>query len=145
MSGKGERDRAMRLSADRSIVPPLGWKRQRGGVSGISGKRRQLMPLEQQGGAVRRYFAEPGQRFGRLTVIREVRKHYPSARPVWAADCACDCGNAVTVRLIDLYREGSRRTQSCGCYRDDMSRARRRAGLNGRRRKRDQFVLAAGR
>lgn len=54
-----------------------------------------------------------GQRFGRLTVISKAdRKGY--------VICKCDCGNTHTVFAGNLTRSRSP-TQSCGCYRRDVS------------------------
>lgn len=47
------------------------------------------------------------QRFGRLTVVREVAKRGDHRM----IECRCDCGNTATVRRSDLLR----RTRSCGC------------------------------
>ena len=54
-----------------------------------------------------------GQRFGKLTVIKQGEPHiYPSGsqRRTWI--CKCDCGNEVTVKT-NLLRNGH--TTSCGC------------------------------
>ena len=49
-----------------------------------------------------------GQRFGRLTVLKQVESHKHGYR--WL--CQCDCGNLTTVRGINLR---SSNTRSCGC------------------------------
>lgn len=62
----------------------------------------------------------PGERFGRLTVIKEAPRLAPTpsqrASHHLAGDrtveCRCDCGTVATVRLAKL-RHG--RTRSCGC------------------------------
>lgn len=51
-----------------------------------------------------------GQRFGRLTVLREEPQRDKYGRVMWI--CRCDCGNIVSVAGTDL-RRGS--TKSCGC------------------------------
>lgn len=60
-----------------------------------------------------------GQRFGRLTVIKEsgVRTIYGKKCRFWL--CMCDCGNETTVSTHDI-RRGS--TQSCGCLHNEKSR-----------------------
>ena len=51
---------------------------------------------------------KPGDRFGKLTVIREVA-HIGDRR---AFKLWCDCGNTCVVKLINLSRG---KTRSCGC------------------------------
>jgi len=60
-----------------------------------------------------------GKRFGRLTVIEQAgrSKH---RYVLWK--CVCDCGNEVVKSGHELM-EG--KTVSCGCYKNDMIRARR--------------------
>lgn len=55
-----------------------------------------------------------GQRFGRLTVIRESKERL-NGGVTWL--CRCDCGNEVIVRSNSLRRG---RTLSCGCYNHDV-------------------------
>ena len=56
-----------------------------------------------------------GQRFGKLTVIgREENSKHGNAR--WL--CLCDCGNKKIIAAGNL-RSGH--TQSCGCYRKELS------------------------
>lgn len=50
-----------------------------------------------------------GQKFGRLTVIRE--HHKESEKYYWL--CKCDCGNEVIVNASNLTSGNSK---SCGCY-----------------------------
>jgi hypothetical protein len=58
-----------------------------------------------------------GQRFGRLSVLREVRARDAGGHLRRMAECACDCGVEVAVRLTDLYRG----TQaSCGCLKREV-------------------------
>lgn len=56
----------------------------------------------------------PGQRYGRLTVIREGDRKFFSSRPKGARTfwCRCDCGNETNVLLSSLTGGG---TASCGC------------------------------
>lgn len=64
----------------------------------------------------------PGQKFGRLTVIREAAPliHYTTKRRVAIRmfECRCDCGTVKTVRMFSL-RNGA--TVSCGCYHNELS------------------------
>ena len=66
---------------------------------------------------------KPGDKYGRLTVIKEVEKHIqPSGQKVRRVMCACECGNKeVIVNLNDLIRGI---TKSCGCYKNEKSRER---------------------
>lgn len=57
-----------------------------------------------------------GQRFGRLTVIREDASRR-NGSVMWL--CRCDCGNEVLVRSNHLKRGG---VMSCGCYNHDIIR-----------------------
>lgn len=54
-----------------------------------------------------------GQRFGRLTVVRELEERQKKA-VMW--ECICDCGNT-TVASRDALRSGDKR--SCGCLRKE--------------------------
>lgn len=59
---------------------------------------------------------EVGNRYGRLTVIRAIRK-----KQLWCWQCRCSCGNLVVVSGAAL-RNGA--TRSCGCLRVDLARKR---------------------
>lgn len=59
------------------------------------------------------------QRCGRLLVIKENPERSTDKRIQW--DCICDCGKTVTVRSNHLI---SGNTQSCGCYKNDMTSKR---------------------
>jgi hypothetical protein len=74
----------------------------------------------------RKLFVRCGDRFGRLTAVREFttpitapsllaagRKSGP-----WAAFCRCDCGGEATVLLTNLF---AGRQISCGCYHVERS------------------------
>lgn len=62
-------------------------------------------------GKNRTFSVQPGQRFGRLTVIEE-RLRRPSEGPArWEALCDCECGEQVAVLLQGLKKG----TESCGC------------------------------
>lgn len=57
-----------------------------------------------------------GQRFGRLTVIRQ-DGNSKNGSAQWL--CICDCGNVKTIRGCNL-RFGQ--TQSCGCYQKEQAK-----------------------
>ncbi|HEY6314658.1 MAG TPA: DUF2116 family Zn-ribbon domain-containing protein [Streptosporangiaceae bacterium] len=61
-----------------------------------------------------RHVVRRGQRYGRLSVIREVPKAGTDGRRYRAALCRCDCGKHVTPRISSLT---SGDAQSCGCSR----------------------------
>jgi hypothetical protein len=66
----------------------------------------------------------PGDRYGRLVVLRETEKtaasfSLPTGRRVVV--CQCDCGVQVPVVLRDLRRDA---TASCGCLARELSAAR---------------------
>ena len=66
---------------------------------------------------------EPGQRFGRLTVIEEARlprSDCTTGLGHRAALCRCDDGNLVTVRVTNLCGTGTR-ARSCGCLQREQS------------------------
>ena len=61
-----------------------------------------------------------GQRFGRLTVIRQVKRReylYSGTNAHWL--CRCDCGNDCVVASNSLVTGN---TKSCGCLRVETSR-----------------------
>lgn len=64
-----------------------------------------------------------GQRFGRLTVLREGSgQRQSNGKPVRTWICKCDCGNEVEVRQPNLTRK-EYNTVSCGCYaREDRAK-----------------------
>ena len=55
----------------------------------------------------------PGQRFGRLTVIREAERQHGHRYIL----CRCDCGNEKSINLNSLVKGMS---NSCGCYRREF-------------------------
>lgn len=65
----------------------------------------------------------PGQRFGRWTVLDPERHLGPDGwrARVRAAECRCECGAVVLVRLATLT-DG--RSQSCGCLHRELTKAR---------------------
>ena len=75
----------------------------------------------------RKRVAAPGDRFGRLTVLHEMRlpptpawqEFRPGGLGQMGALCRCDCGTEVIVRLSHLFA-GS--TRSCGCLWREQAR-----------------------
>lgn len=67
-----------------------------------------------------------GQRFGRLTAIERTERppYYADKNAYWL--CRCECGTEVKVPVQSLLRG---KTKSCGCYRRDQMRTRRKGGL----------------
>lgn len=68
---------------------------------------------------------KPGERFGRLEVVREVAPISSNSRSTQkgtanhrAILCRCDCGAEVTVKLHNLIYGA---TRSCGCLRREVS------------------------
>ena len=55
-----------------------------------------------------------GDKFGRLTIIRELKRRSKDGRKIYA--CKCDCGKIVEVRSKELLNGD---TISCNCYRKD--------------------------
>ena len=60
---------------------------------------------------------KPGMRYGRWTLLEEVKTGKPSTH--WL--CRCDCGIEKVVCQNDLRNN---RSQSCGCLRNEMTRKR---------------------
>ncbi len=61
----------------------------------------------------------PGQKFGRLTVLRKVQKEKTSINDRYLYwECECDCGNKVVVASNNL---NSGHTQSCGCLKRERT------------------------
>ena len=61
-----------------------------------------------------RHVVNPGDKYGRLTVVAEVRRQAADGKRYRAARCRCDCGNEATP-LIASLKSGDAR--SCGCSR----------------------------
>jgi hypothetical protein len=71
-----------------------------------------------------RLHVEPSQRFGRLTIVEEIRVPASgSLAGVRAAKCRCDCGSETVVLLANLFkRRPGHATRSCGClHRERMA------------------------
>jgi hypothetical protein len=65
---------------------------------------------------IMKYMINPGDKYGRLTVIAEVQKVAAGGRRYRAALCRCDCGQETAPRLSSLNAGD---TQSCGCSRGE--------------------------
>ena len=71
---------------------------------------------------MKRVEVKEGERYGRLTIIREVEPAGSIHKRVRRFLCRCDCGNEIICRLPNL-KSGT--TKSCGCYRKFVSSNRR--------------------
>jgi hypothetical protein len=72
---------------------------------------------------------KPGDRFSRLTIIKEVEGQYWGKYKHRQFLCKCDCENETTVRLEYLRSE---HTTSCGCNRELISfKSRKTHGMSG--------------
>ena len=61
----------------------------------------------------------PGDRYGKLTVIKEVEKHkFPSGTTSRVILCQCDCGSDPVRVLLSNLRKGT--TTSCGCTKEKI-------------------------
>jgi len=63
---------------------------------------------------IMKHAVNPGEKYGKLTVIREVRKAGADGQSYRAVLCQCDCGNELTPAIRSLI---SGDTRSCGCSR----------------------------
>ena len=68
---------------------------------------------------VHKKFGNPGEKYGRLTIIGEAEPHIcPNGDKKRQVICNCDCGNKnIIVRLHHLI---SGNTKSCGCYKREQ-------------------------
>lgn len=62
-----------------------------------------------------------GKKFGRLTVLRTVRKSFNKPQSFTHYECICDCGNKVITSLINA--------RSCGCLQRELVGERSRKAL----------------
>jgi len=67
----------------------------------------------------RRIKVTPGERFNKLSIIKEVETVICAKTKFRMVLCKCDCGNETTVRLTNLR---SNHTKSCGCIRSSTTR-----------------------
>ena len=69
----------------------------------------------------KRLEVKEGERYGRLTVIREVEPHiFPNGKQGRKFLCQCDCGSDPVAVLLNSLRSG--KTVSCGCYKIERER-----------------------
>ena len=72
---------------------------------------------------VHKKFGNPGEKYGRLTIIGEAEsKIEPSGRKKRQVICNCDCGSNNIVIPLEQLRSG--KTKSCGCYNKEKLRER---------------------
>jgi hypothetical protein len=86
-------------------------------------------PMMQVTVRIMKHAVKPGEKYGKLTIITEVRKVTPSGRSYRAVLCRCDCGNEVTSALRSLM---SGDTGSCGCSRGRAKYEWKRCPVCGR-------------
>ena len=72
------------------------------------------MPMARVTVRIMKHAVNPGEKYGKLTVIREVRKAAADGQSYRAVLCQCDCGNELTPAIRSL-KSGD--TRSCGCSR----------------------------
>ena len=72
------------------------------------------MPMAQVTVQIMKHAVNPGEKYGKLTIIWEVRKAAPSEQSYRAVLCRCDCGKELTPALRSLMSGDAR---SCGCSR----------------------------
>jgi len=77
---------------------------------------------------IMKHVINPGDRYGRLTIIAEVHKAAADGKRYRAALCLCDCGKEITPRITSL-RSGD--AQSCGCSRGPPKYQQRRCPVCG--------------
>lgn len=68
---------------------------------------------------MRRLVIEPGHRFTRLTIVREVEPVVRGGISQRRFLCRCDCGTEKDIEMGDLTRR-RHPTKSCGCYKIDL-------------------------
>ena len=71
----------------------------------------------------RKVEVHPGEKYGRLTVIKEVERYVDSSgRKYRQMLCSCDCGSEPIKVLLNSLRKGD--TKSCGCYKKEKTKER---------------------
>lgn len=60
-----------------------------------------------------------GERYGKLTVVKEYMTTMADGKRKRVSECKCDCGNLITVRTGNLK---SGNTKSCGCSKQDLTK-----------------------
>jgi hypothetical protein len=77
---------------------------------------------------IMKHVIHPGDKYGRLTVIREVQKVAADGRRYRAALCRCDCGKETAPRISSLTSGDAR---SCGCSRGQPKYQQKRCPVCG--------------
>ena len=77
---------------------------------------------------IMRHVINPGDKYGRLTVIAEVQKTAADGRRYRAALCRCDCGKQAAPRISSLHAGDA---QSCGCSRGPPKYQQKRCPVCG--------------
>jgi hypothetical protein len=77
---------------------------------------------------IMKHVIHPGDKYGRLSVIREVQKLAADGRRYRAALCRCDCGKETAPRVSSLT---SGDAQSCGCSRGPPKYQQKRCPVCG--------------
>ncbi len=80
--------------------------------------------------AIVKHAVNPGDKYGKLTIIREVRKAAAGGKGYRAVQCRCDCGSELTTALRSLVSGDAR---SCGCSRGRPKYEWKRCPVCGRR------------
>jgi hypothetical protein len=88
------------------------------------------MPRAQVTVPIVKHAVNPGEKYGKLTIIAEVRKVAPGGKSYRAVRCRCDCGNELTTALRSLMSGDAR---SCGCSRGRPKYQWKRCPVCGRR------------
>lgn len=68
-------------------------------------------------GQKRKLFISEGQKFGRLTIIKETNGVNCQGRQIRNVMCICDCGNIISPIITSLF---SGATKSCGCLQKEF-------------------------
>ena len=77
---------------------------------------------------IMKHVINPGDKYGRLTVIAEVRKAAADGKRYRAALCQCDCGKECTPRITSLIAGDA---LSCGCSRGPPKYQQKRCPVCG--------------
>jgi hypothetical protein len=88
------------------------------------------MPRAQVTVPVVKHAVIPGEKYGKLTIIAEVRKVAPGGQGNRAVRCRCDCGSELTTALRSVMSGDAR---SCGCSRGRPKYGWKRCPVCGRR------------
>jgi hypothetical protein len=107
--GRHQQSGAARKPAEKPAFRHSGYRESFPYRRGLNG----ILPMQVTVRIVK-HIVNPGEKYGKLTIIAEVRKFAPSGGSYRAALCRCDCGNELTPALRSLMSGDAR---SCGCSR----------------------------